>query len=1243
MQPRAAAAIGLVLVLIVLLAVVLFGGGGAALPPTSPVDGAAEAAAQAPATGAIGDPAAGARTDGQDGLRTAVVATRGGAGVRGIVLDAETARPLGGIEVLALRQQPSFEPLMNRFRGLFQGGMFTETHRPPQILGRTLSAADGTFELQGLPDGLVFLDGRSDGHYVRTPGSARLAPDEMVEGVELRASPAGRVRGIVLGVDGAPVAGAAVSLRPGLNAFLGQLTDRKYRWLETATDQDGRFDIPGVPTGNGYTASASAPTIALEEQHGIGVQAGQVTEVVLRGHQGAVVSGRVFDPAGEPVVGANVAMIYLDISRVLFSADGRSEPLRTDEDGRFSLRPVAAGRVAFVAAADGLAPSSIAELAVVDGGVYPDLELRLGDGTTVRGIVVDDEDRPIAGAAVELRPFERPDDPQFLKMMLKIRRVEVATDADGKFEARGMTGDRLVVQAGKPGYTTCMRFGVRLDEDPVRMQLQRGAVVRGRVVDAAGEPVTRFRIDTRSRPPQPDGEKATDGDSAPTWEEDGDRGDRGGARMEFRMGGGRGRDRGPMRERTVQLPEGQTMADRGMNMGGNWREIAAADGRFELRGIPPGSVRVRVRADGCLDPDNQTVLLAPGQESAELVFELAAGLAAGGRVVDAATGKPVSDAQVTAYRQRDDGDGGRGMFRMSVDPEDMDFLGLSSTQGRRSAMTDSKGAFAIEALAEGTYRFTARHPDLAKSSAKDVEIRRDRPVPAIEITLDAGGGVEGVVSGALQRPVVDAVIVAFSMQSGTLRSSTTDARGYYRIDGLPPGQYAVFKSRMDERADNIPLELMSNMRLKTVTVRQGQTARLDIEDEREDGVRVHGVVRENGAPVPRALVTLLGTDRDGIFGMGVRAKAAGDDGRYELVGIAPGSYVVQVTRFQGRPVQTSLQVDVPFEQLDFRYDIDLPSSEVQGRVVDSRGNPVPRAQVSLGAADGGRGGDGLLGMIVQGGLSQGRTDDDGVFRLRSVSAGTYDLRVGQRGDRGRRAPREGEVRHGSAVLEDVVVDGVTSVQGLVVTVPIAGRITGSVVDGSGAPVRAAEIFYAADAASSAPGRNPIAGLFGMQERPIVTDEDGHFAIEGLNPGTYDLRVDTEALEAGSLQDVEVHEDAATAVELRIVRGATLRVRATNVDKSSIPLAWISLLDGNGQPVVHKVSTLTVLRRLMAGRDQVEDSGWYEYGSVPPDTYALVITEPGKPELRISRTIADGERVEWDVDVAAELAARDKDR
>ena len=246
----------------------------------------------------------------------------------------------------------------------------------------------------------------------------------------------------------------------------------------------------------------------------------------------------------------------------------------------------------------------------------------------------------------------------------------------------------------------------------------------------------------------------------------------------------------------------------------------------------------------------------------------------------------------------------------------------------------------------------------------------------------------------------------------------------------------VFKSRLDERADNIPLELMSNMRLKTVTVRRGKTARLDVHDEGEDGVRIFGTVREGGEPVPRALITLLGSDRQGLLGMGVRANAADMNGRYELVGIKPGDYVMQVTRFQGQPVQTTFEIEVPEEMRDFPFEIELPTSTITGLVLDSRGQPVEGVRVTLGSEDSGLSGQsGLMGMIAENGLSQARTDEQGRFTMKSISAGTYRVTAGARAGRGmRRRPREGEQLYGEGSLEGVVVDGSTEVSGLVVTV-----------------------------------------------------------------------------------------------------------------------------------------------------------------------------------------------------------------
>ncbi len=1145
-------------------------------------------------------------------------------GVRGRVIDAKTRVPLGGVEVVALRRLPSFERLESRFRGLFKEGLWKSHRDAPEELATTLTAADGSFELFGLPPGRIFLDGRSDAAFVRMPGTVRLARGEVREGVELFSSPGGRVRGRVFAADGAPASGAVVSLRPGLNAFLGQITSRKYRWLETETDAEGRFDLPGVPAGSGYTLSAGHSLMALEERYGLEVKVGQATTVTVRGRAGASIEGHVIDQDGQPVAAANIAMVYLDMSRLLFSADGRDEPVMTDEDGAFRIDRVAQGHIAFVAAAEGLAPSSIEELTVVDGGAYQDVVLSLGEGAMFSGLVVDQDDRPLTGALVEARAAEesgRSFGAEIFKATLKIRNISSETGGDGRFELRGLTGPSLVLQASKPGYVTEIRTGVKLEERDVRIKLTPGATVRGKVTVSPGTPVSRFRVSARSRPIVEAADAGEGASGAPEVD----------ARSSASNGWGRrGRSGEP---RTIRLREGAKFGEQGR--GEDWQDFQSADGTFTVRGLPPGEITVRVRAEGLRDSSSQKVVVESGEESDPLSFVLDQGIFAQGVVVDAATGIPVPEAMVTAYRAREERRSS-SIFQFKVDPEDFDFLGMSS-MGQRSTMTGSQGEFEIEALSPGKYRFTARHPDMAKASAKDVEIPEEGDAEIVRIELEWGGAVEGNVTGAGQRPLADALIVAFSISAGAFKSSNTDKQGRYRIEGLTPGQYMVFKSRMEDVSSNVIFDLMGNMRLKTVTVRRGKSVKLDIHDETEDGVRVFGTVYDGGEPVKRAMVSAMSSDKEGIFGIGIRAKPTDVKGDYELAGLKPGTYFFKVARFVGRRDESNFTVEIPDGATEFRLDLIIPDSSISGVVRNANGEPVKGVLVRAGIEEGGLEADGLLGMILKNGVSETRTDAEGRFELPNVSEGTYRLTAS-----GREGRRSETKKYGSVALGGIQVDGRTPVQDIVLLLPLAGSITGTVIDGNGNPLGGAEVHFR-DVGRAKEKKTGLMDFFGMQVRPERSGPDGSFKISGVTPGTYRVEAEIEGRSPGIADNVEVSEGLSTDVTLKVVKGATLRLRVTNIDGKRVPPANVSVVNGKGEPVVNNVSVLGVLRNFLGGKDKKDDSGWYTFKGVTPDTYTIIVREKGEPEVRVSRTVRDGEKASWDINLVEELekAGRDK--
>jgi hypothetical protein len=474
------------------------------------------------------------------------------------------------------------------------------------------------------------------------------------------------------------------------------------------------------------------------------------------------------------------------------------------------------------------------------------------------------------------------------------------------------------------------------------------------------------------------------------------------------------------------------------------------------------------------------------------------------------------------------------------------------------------------------------------------------------------------------------------MNTGTIKSTTTDSRGFYRIDHLPPGQYVVFKSRMEPQSENIFFDLVGNMRLKTARVRDGERSRLDIHDESEDGVRVWGYVRDQGKPVSRAMVTALASDRSGPFGVGVRADTSDGDGKYELMSLSPGTYFLQVAAAgpQRGPRMTTLSLEVPEDRREYRFDILIPTGSIAGVIRDSSGQPVPRARIRAGLLDG-ETPEGLLGLVMRNGFNEARADNEGRYELKGLAAGSYRLVAStQRFGRGNQS---GEAaKFGEAILEPVQVDGATAIQGMDFVLPQAARITGIVVDGNGGPVLGAEVLYTREGEKR---ERQATDLFGLPMNTVKTDVHGGFVLEGLTPGGYTVTARMKDLTPAEESGLIVSEGGESQVRLVLIKGATLRIKVIDIAGGSVPIGDVQILDSKGQPVVRRYSALELMRMAFSGgRKEGDDTGWYEIGNIKPDTYTAVIRQQGKPELRFSREVRDGEKASWEVSMKALMEA-----
>lgn len=194
---------------------------------------------------------------------------------------------------------------------------------------RGFTAADGGFELVGLPIGEVVLMAKHDdaGRVEQTVRTIAGATTEC----ELRLTRGLELRGRVVDAQGAPVAMAMV---------LGLAEGEGPQWhSEVRTAADGSFALANCPPERSFQLQVRAAGFEPFGRDGVGV--GAPLELTLQRAAVAAATvrlrGVVLGPDGKPVGGVRVM------------ANGKAPPSRerstsTDASGRFEMGPLPAGR-----------------------------------------------------------------------------------------------------------------------------------------------------------------------------------------------------------------------------------------------------------------------------------------------------------------------------------------------------------------------------------------------------------------------------------------------------------------------------------------------------------------------------------------------------------------------------------------------------------------------------------------------------------------------------------------------------------------------------------------------------------------------------------------------------------------------------------------------------------------------------------------------------------------------------------
>lgn len=317
-------------------------------------------------------------------------------------------------------------------------------------------------------------------------------------------SPTGTVSGRVT-VDGKPAHRVFVAVEP-FNATAATGLPK------ALTDEEGDYRLTGVPEGR-FVVKVVAPSFVVAEGAGanragtrlsssnglvgyiLSVAKGDVIEGVnFELTRGGVITGRVTDWEGKPVIGAQVSCSRIERN----GSSGAGERAETDDRGIYRIYGLPAGNYLVSVSSftrglrryrqtfytDATSGARATPVAVAAGGESDDVDIHLGQpekSYAVRGRVVDEEGgRPVPGVSLSFRGLDR---------SAAGTQGFVTTDGEGRFEVEGYTPGRYEVQVAYTGspnqgyYSDPLTFEVTdADVKGLEVKATRGATIIGSVV-----------------------------------------------------------------------------------------------------------------------------------------------------------------------------------------------------------------------------------------------------------------------------------------------------------------------------------------------------------------------------------------------------------------------------------------------------------------------------------------------------------------------------------------------------------------------------------------------------------------------------------------------------------------------------------------------------------------------------------------------------------------------------------------
>jgi hypothetical protein len=405
------------------------------------------------------------------------------------------------------------------------------------------------------------------------------------------------------------------------------------------------------------------------------------------------------------------------------------------------------------------------------------------------------------------------------------------------------------------------------------------------------------------------------------------------------------------------------------------------DLRYELRGVPTHRTQhVEFDVLQWTPFERDGVSVEPGKVL-QLDLACALGARVSGRVVDS-VGAPIVNAHLSFLR----GQNTKGRFG--------EYL--------RRAQSDKQGEFSIAGLRPGHLRVVVTGDGFLERELELGELVDADAREGVEIVLDSGRFVRGVVkwnsgelaAGAWVRieeprdPTANEIVMLSEP-----KLHRVDEQGRFELTGLGAGPYKLVATapeglRPELGADGKPVKKSKlsgpKWRAQATNVASGAELELVL----TPGLSLVGaVVDELGAPITKFAVHAREA-RESRYEMGggsdMWSRFEAEDGRFSLEGFAPGAWTVHATA-KGFTDSDAAPVQIPHSGAPLVLALARVAS-VSGVVVDEDGKPIEKASVQAEWERGSR------GRIIDSSAAAS-TNSKGEFKLRDAPAGPVTLQV----------------------------------------------------------------------------------------------------------------------------------------------------------------------------------------------------------------------------------------------------------